>query len=222
MTAAAITPHPSQPPIPNRMKRLPLDHRGFVVPWFVHWNADHAPDFRVIGKGKMHHAIRANLCWLCGQVLGRHKAFVIGPMCAINRVSGEPPCHLDCATFAVQACPFLTRPRMRRNEKTELPEDSFFSPTGISRNPGVALVWVTDHYDRFLGNGNEILFRIGAPSRLGWFCEGRPATRREVLDSIESGYPALRAQAGLQVDALEALDRMTSRRRRCAPAAPTA
>ena len=60
-------------------------------------------------------------CWLCGQTLGKHMTFPIGPMCAITRTTAEPPSHLACAEYAVKACPFLSQPRMRRNER-DLPE----------------------------------------------------------------------------------------------------
>ncbi|MEY9460423.1 hypothetical protein [Bradyrhizobium ottawaense] len=123
-------------------KRLPVSASGFYVPWFVAW-IDREPDFRVIGPGKLAQAVNRKLCWVCGQPLGVYKAFPIGPMCAINRNISEPPSHWKCAEYAVQACPFLSNPRMRRNEK-DLPPDHF-EPAGhmIRRNPGVIGIWVT-------------------------------------------------------------------------------
>jgi hypothetical protein len=35
------------------------------------------------------------------------------------------------------------------------------------------------------------LFRIGEPTSVAWYAEGRPATRKEVLVSIDSGLPLL-------------------------------
>ena len=105
-------------------------HRGYPVPWFVAWLDDDGkpaecgagtPDFRIILEGAAMTAHRFNLCWLCGQRLGSHNAFVVGPVCAVNRTSAEPPMHLDCATWSVQGCPFLTRPHMHRRE-AGLPE----------------------------------------------------------------------------------------------------
>lgn len=110
--------------IPDRIKRLPVDHRDFPVPWFVQWFDDGKPsdfgigtaDFRVIDARKIGVAIRERRCWVCGDRLGVHLAFLIGPMCAVNRVISEPPSHRECAEFSAQTCPFLSRPRMRRNE----------------------------------------------------------------------------------------------------------
>lgn len=193
------------PPLPDRMKALPVDKRGFPVPFFVAWldeagnetmaGSSHGrPDFRIVGIGKVEDCVRRERCWLCGQRLGAYKAFVVGPMCAVNRVSSEPPSHRECAEFAAKACPFLTQPRMRRNEKDVL--DKTCEPGGIMirRNPGVALVWVTREFRPFRA-GRGLLFRIGPHDNVHWYAEGREATRDEVMASIDSGLPILRQEA---------------------------
>jgi hypothetical protein len=182
--------------IPSRIQRLPRNPKGFPIPWFVWIDDDGMPDFRVIGPGKIRGAIIFNQCWVCGERLGKHMAFVIGPMCAINRVSSEPPSHRDCAIFAARACPFLTTPKMHRNQK-DLPE-VYENPAGIGspRNPGVALIWVTKTYHVARLDGG-ILFDVGDPVETLWFTEGRPSTREEVLQSIRTGLPALRELAEL-------------------------
>lgn len=182
------------PNLPPRMRHLPLDHRGFPVPWFVAW-IDGAPDFRVIAEGKIRAAVRHGHCWLCGEKVGAFKTFVIGPMCAVNRVSAEPPSHLECAVFAAEACPFLTRPKMRRNEK-DMPAESK-APAGemIARNPGVALLWTTKRFQIVNDGRGGVLFDVGEPHQVRWYAEGRQATRKEVLASIESGLPLLTAAA---------------------------
>ena len=118
-----LTPH-----VPPRMQRRPVDHRGFPVPWFAAV-IDGEPDFRVADHAKWRLALKQRLCWVCGEKLGVHVAYVLGPMCVVNRVTSEPGCHLECAEFSVQACPFLTKPRMRRNDKS-LP-DATMDPAEI-------------------------------------------------------------------------------------------
>jgi hypothetical protein len=183
------------PPLPARMKKLPLDHRGFPVPWFVAF-IEGKPDFRVIDTPKIGIAIKQRRCWVCGEPLGVHMAFVIGPMCAVNRVISEPPSHRDCAIFSATACPFLMQPRMRRNEK-DLPQDhKEAAGFGLKRNPGAACVWITRSYRPFRPHAGApgLLFGIGEPEEVLWFAEGRKATRAEVMASIESGLPLLRAE----------------------------
>jgi hypothetical protein len=194
--------------MPSRIRRLARDHRRFPVPWFVQWFRDGEPceygqgepDFRIADEHKFVRALKQKLCWVCGEQLGVHLAFVIGPMCAVNRITSEPPCHLECAEFSARACPFLTRPRMRRNEH-ELPVERV-APAGIGlkRNPGVACVWVTRSYETFRPHmgGDGLLLHLGEPTQVLWFAEGRPATREEVMASVDSGLPALQEVAQLQ------------------------
>src|SRR6266403_923711 len=101
--------------MPARMRALPVDHRGFPVPYFVGW-VDGVPDHRTADPKKMKRCVEEGRCWLCGEPLGKWLACVIGPMCAINRNTSEPASHKDCALYAVKACPFLTRPYARRRE----------------------------------------------------------------------------------------------------------
>lgn len=181
--------------MPMRMQRLPVSSKGYPVPWFVA-NVNGEWDFRVIAPGKIQAALAHNRCWLCGDVLGSYKCFVIGPMCCINRTSAEPPSHLECAQYAARACPFLTQPNMRRNEKG-LPEDAK-NPAGImiKRNPGVTALWVTKSYKLWKGaQHGGVLFRLGDPTNVFWFAEGRIATRTEVDESIRTGLPTLENEA---------------------------
>jgi hypothetical protein len=193
------------PDLPQRMINLPRDLRGFPIPWFIHIDAAGVPDFRVIGKDKLVDAVRKRLCWCCGQSLGKHMAFVIGPMCAVNRVISEPPSHRDCAIFAAKACPFLANPRMRRLPMDDLPEGSRGAAgVPLDRNPGATCVWVTQSY-RIWNVGNGILFRLGVPEQTLWFCQGRLATRAEVVHSINAGLPTLLEMAQREPDAIVAI-----------------
>lgn len=185
--------------MPGRIALLPQDKAGHPVPWFVAW-IDGKPDFRIVGPGKIQAALKQGLCWVCGVPFLRQedRAFVLGPMCGVNRVTAEPPCHLDCAVFSALHCPFLVTPQMVRRER-HIPEEAV-NPAGIMirRNPGVALVWVTKYRSwRTEKDGNAVLFRLGEPSRTLWFARGREATRTEVLASVDSGMPILRKSAEL-------------------------
>lgn len=153
-------------------------------------------DFRVVDARKFKPAIEDKLCWICGQRLGQYLAFTIGPMCAINRTISEPPSHRECAEWSIKACPFLTQREDERRE-TNLP-DGIVPPAGcgLKRQPGAVLLWLTKSYRVMRApGGSGILFQIGDPHETHWFREGRAATRAEVLESIESGYPLLREAA---------------------------
>jgi hypothetical protein len=194
--------------MPDRIRRLPVSPKGFPVPWFVVWfkdgkpchDGEGEPDFRVTDPRKIKKCVDNHLCWTCGTAMGVHKAFVIGPMCAINRVISEPPSHRDCAIWAACNCPFLANPAMRRNEKGThdangkliggLQEPAGY---GLRRNPGAVCVWMTKGYKLFHPEHGQpgVLFSIGRPSEVMWFAEGRRATHDEVMASIDSGFPLL-------------------------------
>jgi hypothetical protein len=180
---------PNLPPLPDRMRGLAV-HRGYPVPHFVGW-VDGVPDFRTMDGAKLRDCVRFRRCWLCGGPLGRFQTFVAGPMCGLTRTSAEPPSHLDCAQFSVQACPFLSLPKMVRREDG-LPEDAV-EPAGvmIKRNPGVSLLWTTRDWKLFNDGTGRPLIEMGEPTRIEWFAHGRHATREEVLASVESGLPLL-------------------------------
>jgi hypothetical protein len=190
--------------IPARIAKLArwrIMGADYPVPWFVQWLKDGKacdygkgePDFRVMDPRKLSIALSRKVCWVCGEPIGTYKAFVIGPMCTINRVSSEPPSHHDCALFSVRMCPFLTKPRMRRNEKGMPLQTKEAAGFMIERNPGVACVWVTKSFKIFnpKAGGKGILMSIGDPTNILWFAEGKPATRDQIMASIDGGYPEL-------------------------------
>lgn len=209
---------------PARIAKLRVNDAGYPVPWFVAW-IDGKPDFRVIERGRIAAALTHHKCWVCGERMTAPTAsFVIGPMCAVNRVSAEPPSHYECATYAARACPFLANPKKRRREGY-MPEDRIEAAgMMIARNPGVALVWSSRHWKPFQvpaqhsqlparkGIGAGVLFDVGEPTRVAWYAEGRDATREEVLASIDSGLPILMAEAEKEgSDAMKELERMRDR-----------
>jgi hypothetical protein len=215
----------SLPEMPDRIKRLPRDHRGYPVPWFVSWVKDGKPvpagigepDFRVIARGRLWTAVSAGRCWVCGVALGQHRVYVIGPMCVVNRVTSEPPNHRSCAEFAAQACPFLVNPRQKRSEK-HLPEDRFVAGMMIPRNPGATCLYETNIVKPFR-SGEGYLFKLGEPDRIDWWANGRQATREEVLISIETGYPLLYDAAKKEgMESIRALETMHKKAMELLPA----
>lgn len=177
-------------PLPERMRNLPVDERGYPVPWFVAWY-EGKPEFRAMDAGKLRDALKQRLCWVCGQPLGRWLAFPIGAMCVITRTIGEPPSHRECAEWSIRNCPFLSNPEFVRDE-TNIPKDAR-PPAGfgIKRNPGVTCLWMTREYEMFADRNGRPLITIGKPEGVTWWREGRAATRAEVLAAVESGLPIL-------------------------------
>ena len=190
----------SLPDMPPRIARLPKDDRGYPVPRFIQWMQDGnpasrmalgaKPDFRYADHQFRQEAFKRGLCWVCGDVMGRHRVFAIGPMCVVNRVTMEPACHRECAEFSAKACPFLVNPREKRNEKNLDPTAGAPGEV-IRRNPGCVCLYETREARPFNVKGGGWLIRLGKPDRIDWWAKGRQATREEVCESIASGYPLL-------------------------------
>ena len=187
---AAVRPELGE--LPRRLRHLPIDGRGYPVPWFVDW-INGEPEFRAMNPEKFKRAIEEQRCWVCGGRLGVYMTFVAGPMCLINRISAEPPSHHDCAEWSAQNCPFLTRPNMERREDDVINNEGH-GAAAILRNPGCTALVTTKGYRVFqvAESSAGVLIKMGEFERVEWFAEGRPATRAEVEHSIETGLPLLR------------------------------
>jgi len=207
---------PELPPVPARMRVLPVQ-RGYPVPWFVaQVNGEY--HFPTADGRKLRLALAKRLCWVCGQPLGAYMSFVIGPMCAVNRVTSEPPCHHECAIFSAKACPFLSRPKMKRQK--DVPEGAEPPPGNfIDRNPGASCVWTCKMHQLFNVPDGGLLFKVGPPTGVLWFANGRAATHDEVMESLSSGLPILAGVAKQEGEAaMKELDRQYTEALRLVPA----
>jgi hypothetical protein len=203
MTAFALQREHMPPGIFAR----PVDARGYVIPWFVDRRApkrpDGNPDFRIMDGKRLELAIDEHRCWVCGWRIPQRVpfAFLAGPMCGINRISAEPPSHVDCARWSARACPFLSFPKRQRDEDG-MPAERKMAGVGILRNPGVAMVWICTSYALLRQGG--WLFSLGDPQSVEWVREGRDATHAEVLESVRTGLPFL--QHAAEQDGAEAVE----------------
>jgi hypothetical protein len=224
----------SLPAMPARIARLPKDERGYPVPRFVEWMKDGEatlrpppgmkplpgsyPDFRYANADFRSMAFKLGLCWVCGERLGVHRVYVLGPMCVINRVTSEPASHRECAEFAARACPFLVKPRMRRIP-LGADDPAFSAGTLIDRNPGCLALYETPVASAFRASGGWLI-RVGKPDRVDWWAEGRHATLAEIMASIDSGYPLLMDLAVKEGErAVEELEAMRAEAMQLLPAA---
>ncbi len=217
--------------LPSRIRALPRDRHGRPIPWFVATLASGERDFRIAGGDRRTIAVRQRLCWVCGQPLPKRFVFALGPMCAINRVTGEPPVHDVCGVYSMQACPFLATPQMTRRTRGMPAGEDLVGPAGLHAegNPGGAILWTTTTYTPIqlpiggLGRAG-MLFRVGAPAAVSWWHQGRPATRDEATALLDSALGKLRAEAARDRDPSAAqalLDKQYAAARRLLPIAHT-
>ena len=102
---------------PERIALLPHDGRGYPIPWNVLRGTDGAPFFIINDDRKAFQALRAKLCPICGERLGRWKWFVGGLRSAFSTplaVTSSLPGHRECMEYALQVCPYLAIPKYLR------------------------------------------------------------------------------------------------------------
>lgn len=181
--------------MPAGVAALPRNKVGYPIPWFVAMLDGGVRDFRIVDNQKVVDAVRFRLCWICGKPRGRYGTFTIGSMCAVNRLSAEPPSHWDCAEYAARVCPFLANPHMRRREGGY--PVNYVEPPGIMslRNPLITVLWSSRAWRSFMVS-DGLLFDIGENAGIQWFTWGRPATRHEVIAAMNIGVAELREMAG--------------------------
>jgi len=177
-------------PLPTRMLKLPVDQRGYPVPWFVIW-IDGKPDHRVVDMEKVRRAILEKRCFTCGEKLGKYLTFNVGPVSLLSTISAEPPSHLECIEYAMQACPFLSRPYAHRRV-TGLPEGTVDVEGMLEHHPIVMTAYTTQGYQTRNANPG-ILFKLLPPTSVVWWCEGRKATREECEAGIKLALTKIRS-----------------------------
>jgi ferredoxin len=183
--------------IPDKMRKRPLDARGYPVPWFVQW-IDNKPDFRVMDMRKYSLALDKRRCWLCGANLGKCATFVAGLMSIVSRTSSEPPSHMECAKFAVRGCPFLTIPTAQYRE-ANLPPGSYPTPGLLMDNPEVSALWTCDSWtvETIMGDDGQTarVVHFGDAKSVSYWKQGRAATDTEVMETFWRRLTILQRQA---------------------------
>lgn len=102
--------------IPPIMQHLPLDERGYPIPYFVSI-VDGKPEFRYQDGRKREAMINHNLCFICGKKLhDKSYWFLTGPAGLLNQVGSDAPMHEDCARFSLSACPHMVYQNAERRE----------------------------------------------------------------------------------------------------------
>src|SRR5262252_7462676 len=106
-------PAPSVP-IPQRMRRLKRDRRGYPIPAGVYVDDTGRPHFTINDEATRLDQIVRHCCPICGTRI-KNKAeqvFVGGPQSAFHPQGAyiDLPMHPDCAAYALQVCPYLAAP----------------------------------------------------------------------------------------------------------------
>lgn len=94
-------------PIPERLKHLQKDTKGYIIPFFVPVNADGTPNFKYIDKDKQVTCTKGGLCAICGDHLEADVWYISGPKARAQFVSSDPGMHEECARYSLAICPYI-------------------------------------------------------------------------------------------------------------------
>ncbi|MBY3432713.1 hypothetical protein HFN89_00805 [Rhizobium laguerreae] len=126
-------------PIPERMRSLPVDPRGYPVPVNVIRDRNGKPNFAANDESVRQRLFTEDRCGICGGKLLRGRWSVGGPGSALHPdgVFLDPPMHYECARYAVQVCPYLAIPSYGKSVSKIQPLSYGTSKAGIAYNPTV-------------------------------------------------------------------------------------
>src|SRR5262252_1142176 len=99
-------------PVPDRMKNLPRDPRGFPIFIMAYRDPNGRAHFTVNDEDVRRRLIAQDRCSVCGGRLQRGRWFVGGEKSAFDPCGAylDPPMHHECAGYALQVCPYLASP----------------------------------------------------------------------------------------------------------------
>jgi len=122
---------PNGADIPKLMEHLPIDDRGYPVPYFVPM-VNGKPDFRFQDSRKKKVCRDFLKCSVCGnRLFAKSFWFITGPMGFHNATVSDEPMHEDCARYSLAVCPHLFFLKAERRETNV--------PAAAVKNPNVLL-----------------------------------------------------------------------------------
>lgn len=108
--------------IPQNLKHLKVDKRGYPIPFFVPIIKGE-PNFRFLDERKQILCLEKKLCPICGTKLCKdYFYFISGPIGLKNCTASDPAMHKECAEFAMKVCPYMFFRKTDRKE--HVPDDS--------------------------------------------------------------------------------------------------
>lgn len=148
--------------IPDFLKHLKVDQRGYPIPFFVAY-VNGKPDFRMLDPAKYKYCLEQNLCSICGKKhVPKNYFFITGPIGLANGVHSDCPMHRGCAEYSLQICPHLYFEKAKRNDRGELVKIAAETTgaAGIKEKPSELFLIRADKYKTIPGPHNGILIKF--------------------------------------------------------------
>lgn len=159
--------------IPEFLKHLPIDKRGYPIPFFVPIK-DGIPEFRFADVNKFNLCTEKKLCWICGRKLIKNCFFFLtGPHGLANRVQSDCPMHRECAEATMQLCPHIFYGKAERKENVK------FSYQAQEKPDIIYLIRSSKYKIIPSGEGNTQLIRFNVISTVKYIYKDNELTLAE-------------------------------------------
>lgn len=112
--------------IPECLKQLDNDRRGYPIPVTAAVDRDGTPHFTITDQMARRRMIEEDRCHLSGRKLHRGRWFIGGPMAAFHARGAflDGPMLDEASLFAVQTCPYIAAPKYARRIDDKLIQKS--------------------------------------------------------------------------------------------------
>lgn len=161
--------------IPDCMKHLPLDSRGYPIPYFGATAPDGTPDFRVVDPDRWVECVTGRKCGITGLPLGYEMAFVGWPNSILGRTFTDAPMIPEAAEYALKACPFLAAPKFGYAAMSSVEKQGGavrVNPEMSTTRPEVFGMGITRSY-LILHHGNSFVLKAAQFRRISYWKHGR-------------------------------------------------
>lgn len=187
-------------PVPDKMKHLPKDKRGYPIPVTFLMDGD-VPHFAINDEFQRQKVIQEDRCALCGKDLYRAKYFVGGPLSALHQDGRyiDPPMHRECATYALKVCPYLAAPSYSGLEdEAKIPKDPkgrlFIDPTMIKERPALFVMIAVPKFRAITGPlatgvmGVRYLEPVMPLMSIEYWLHGEQVPEKQALEMMEPAF----------------------------------
>ncbi len=165
-------------PLPQQMAHLPLDPRGYPIPFIVLRDRAGRPHFTINDSAQVQQCVKFSLCGICGKPLGTASAkhpdkgpwLVAGPGSFYSQRGAflDPPMHRVCATYALQVCPYIANPSYGKRiddatlDPAQMPAGTAILATSGTpdRKPPMFVLGHARKLIAFSPSPGEIMFRV--------------------------------------------------------------
>lgn len=181
-------------PLPERMRNLPTDHRGYPIPANIFKDDAGVYHFIINDEVKRQEQIYLQHCAICDGDLGGEFWFVGGPMSALHPQGAyiDTAQHYECVTYALKVCPYLaTRPYKRPEPEKVVGrvapapnQQLFVDPTMIPGQPEVFILVMSNSFE-VIEHGQYV--KPGEPVIVEAWIDG--VRQGDWMEALRDNYP---------------------------------